>query len=108
MDPGFYGYIDMRILTIVYSFGFFMISLVLCLLYRHAYINRNLLELDEFELEKTIEDYHSFIILSLFALLSIILGYFNFGAIAGFIYFFIGPTIFIYFCLLNRYKKKNI
>ena len=108
MDPGFYGYIDMRILTIVYSFGFFMISLVLSLLYRHAYINRNLLELDEFELGKTIEDYHSFIILSLFALLSIILGYFNFGAIAGFIYFFIGPTIFIYFWLLNRCKNKKV
>ena len=108
LDPGFYGYIDMRILTIVYSLGFFMISLVLCLLYRHAYIKRELLELNKLELEKTIEDYHSFIILSLFALLSIMLGYFNFGAIAGFIYFFIGPTIFVYFWLIDKYKKKKV
>ncbi|MDC0230429.1 TMEM175 family protein [Aureispira] len=102
---GFDGYIDMRILTIVYSVGFFMISLVLSLLYMHAYSKRELLELNEIELEKTVVSYQSFVIITLFALTSILLGYFNFGPIAGFIYFFIGPVIFLHFWLKEKITK---
>ena len=103
-DFGFYGPIDMRILIIVYSFGFFMISLIMGLLYHHAYYNRDKLDLNQLELSKTKEHRQIFLIYGIFAAVSIILSYLNYGPIAGFIYFFIGPIMFLSFWIPEKIK----
>ena len=101
-DLGFYGFIDMRTLILVYSTGAFLIWIIMTLLYKHAYGNRENLELNRKELDKTKEEIQSFFIMSLFSVASIFLAYFDFGAVAGWIYCFIGPVIFLSFWIPEK------
>ena len=105
-DLGFYGHIDMRVLIIIYSVGALVIWSIMALLYKHALNNKVALELNEIELDKTKEQIQIFFIMSMFALVSILLGYFDYGPVAGWIYCFIGPVTFLSFWIPEKLRKK--
>ena len=106
-DIGFHGFVDMRVLIIVYSIGAFLIWIIMTLLYKHALNNKEALDLNKHELYKTKEQIQVFFIMSMFALVSIFLGYFDYGPVAGFIYCFIGPVIFLSFWIPEKFRNKE-
>ena len=59
IDFGFTGPVDRRILMLIYSFGYFMVNLIMGLLYKHAYNHHELLELNNriHVLEKRLYDH---------------------------------------------------
>jgi hypothetical protein len=83
-------------LLIVYSLGFAAIYLVIALLYRHAWAQRDRLALDEFECAITRQYHQSSWILAGFGLLSATLAAVlpdRLQGIAGWLYFGIGPAM---------------
>ena len=92
---------NMRTIMLIYSSGVFMIWGIITMLYKHAYNHRDLLE------KNTTKEYMLvYMILSAYGLLSVILAYFlpfHLSPLAGFIYFGIGPTIYI---AIKIHKKK--
>ena len=98
---GFSGAIDMRQLMIIYSIGALMIWFIIRSLYNHALNHKDLLELNANEVSITNGYIAIYNILILYALASILIAYFAEGALlvsmSGWIYFGIGPTIYLYF-----------
>jgi len=108
---GFQGeiftFMNMRTIMLVYGSGVFMIWGIIAMLYKHAYNHRKILELNNFEKNETKEYMLVYMIMSSYGLLSIILAYFlppSWGPLSGFIYFGIGPTIYI----VLKLNKKTI
>ena len=110
IDFGFTGPVDMRILMLIYSFGYFMVNLIMGLLYKHAYNHHELLELNNVEKKSTRGFISVNIIMMSYAFLSILIAFFSFNiftmSLSGWIYFGIGPTIFIYFYLSAKSQKS--
>ena len=105
MDVGFIGGFDYYNIFIIYGMGVFLIWLILGLMYRHAYNLRDELKLDESELEITTNTISADFITCIFCLLSIILAIFETGVWPGFIYWFIGPTIYLYIYIKSKMRS---
>ena len=110
VDFGFQGeiftFMNMRTIMLVYGAGVFMIWAIITMLYKHAYNHRNLLELNDFEIQTTKEYMLVYMIMSSFGLLSVILAYFlplHWSPLAGWVYAAIGPTLYI----TMKIKKKR-
>ncbi len=106
IDFGFSGNVDMRKLMLIYSSGALMIWSLMRSLYKHALNHKEILELNEAETNITKMEIIVYNIMIVYAILSILIAFFTNSilgiSISGWIYFGIGPTIYIYF------KKKQI
>jgi len=104
------SFANMRTIMLIYSSGMFMIWGIITMLYKHAYNHRDLLELNNFEKNTTKEYMLVYMILATHGLLSVILAYFlplHWTSLAGFIYFGIGPAIYIAM-KIHKQKIKSI
>ena len=106
-DVGFSGNIDTNHLFIVYGAGVFFIWLILGLMYLHAYTKRNILELDNNELQITTNAIVANFIVSFVAATSIILTIIDMGYLSGWIYFAISPLIYLGIWFKEKYYKIN-
>ena len=100
------SFMNMRTIMLIYSSGVFMIWGIITMLYKHAYNHRDILELNNFEKNTTKEYMLVYMILSAYGFISIVLAYFlplHWSPLAGFIYFGIGPTIYI---AMKIHEKK--
>ena len=106
-DVGFSGNIDANHLFIVYGAGVFFIWLILSLMYLHAYNKRNILELDNNELQITTNAIVANFIVSFVAAASIMLTIVDMGYLSGWIYFAISPLIFLGILFKEKYYITN-
>ena len=100
------SFTNMRTIMLIYSSGMFMIWGIITMLYKHAYNHRDLLKLNDSEINITKEYTLVYMILSAYGLISIVLAYFlplPWNPLAGFVYMGIGPTIYI---AMEIHKKK--
>ena len=106
IDFGFSGSIDIRILMIIYSSGALMIWLIMRFLYKHALDHASIMELNNEEILITKTHLAMYNIMIFYALTSILIASFSQNALSvsmsGWIYFGIGPTIYIY----SKLKKQ--
>ena len=102
-DVGFSGNIDINHLFIVYGAGVFFIWLILGLMYLQAYKKRNILELDNNELQITTDAIVANFIVSFVAAASIMLTIVDMGYLSGWIYFAITPLIFLGIWFKEKY-----
>ena len=106
-DVGFSGNIDTNHLFIVYGAGVFFIWLILGLMYLHAYNKRNILELDNNELQITTDAIVANYIVSFVAAASIMLTIVDMGYLSGWIYFAITPLIYLGIWFKEKYYIIN-
>jgi len=106
-DVGFSGNIDAIHLFIVYGAGVFFIWLILGLMYLHAYNKRNILELDNNELQITTDAIVANFIVSFVAAASIMLIIVDMGYLSGWIYFAITPLIYLGIWFKEKYYIIN-
>jgi len=106
-DVGFSGNIDANHLFIVYGAGVFFIWLILGLMYLHAYNKRNILELDNNELQITTNAIVANFIVSFVAAASIMLTIVDMGYLSGWIYFAISPLIYLGIWFKEKYYIIN-
>ena len=100
------SFTNMRTIMLIYSSGVFMIWGIITMLYKHAYNHRDLLELNDSEINITKEYMLVYMILSAYGLISIVLAYFlplHWSPLAGWAYMGISPTIYI---AMKIHKKK--
>ena len=101
IDFGFSGNIDMRQLMLIYSSGALMIWLVMRALYQHALNHQKIIQLDSTEVLITKSQIIVYNIMIFYAITSVLIAFFSNNAlitsISGWVYFGIGPTIFLYF-----------
>ena len=93
-----FTFTNMRTIMLVYGSGVFMIWAIITMLYKHAYNHRDVLELNNTEINTTKEYMLVYMIMSFYGLLSVILASFlplNWIPLSGWIYAGIGPTIYI-------------
>ena len=102
---GFSGSIDMRHLMLIYSSGALMIWLVMRSLYQHALNHRKIIQLDDMEVLITKTEIIVYNIMIFYSTLSILIAFFAKNALSismsGWIYFGIGPSIYLYL----KFKK---
>ena len=106
-DIGFSGGFDYYNIFIVYGIGGFAIWFTIILMYIHAYSKRNILELDEKELEITKETIIANSVVCFTILCSIILAINEANHWPGTIYLFITPLIFLVFFIRNKIISKK-
>ena len=106
-DVGFSGNIDINHLFIVYGAGAFFIWLILGLMYLHAYNKRNILELDNNELQTTTNTIVANFIVSFVAAASIMLTIVDMGYLSGWIYCAITPLIYLGIWFKEKYYIIN-
>ena len=105
---GFSGGFEYYDIFIIYGLGGFAIWFVIILMYLHAYNKREILELDNKELEITRDKILADSIACLVMLSSIILAIFKVGDWPGLIYLFITPLIFLAFYVRDKiFNRKN-
>ena len=104
---GFSGGFEYYDIFIIYGAGGFAIWFVITLMYLHAYNKREILDLDNKELEITKDEILENFIVCIVILTSIMLAIFKTGAWPGLIYLFIGPLIFLTFYLRDNILRKN-
>ncbi|MCC6865305.1 MAG: DUF1211 domain-containing protein [Ignavibacteria bacterium] len=96
-------------LMIIYGLGFASIYLILFLLYRYAVKKSAELELDEKEIFNTKTKMYLYSINTIIPLITIVAALIlpeNLAGLSGYIYFMLGPVIYIYYKVRgNRYKK---
>ena len=99
---GFSGGFEYYDIFIIYGLGGFAIWFVIILMYLHAYNMREILDLDNDELEITRDTILANSIVCLVILISIILAIFEVGNWPGLIYLFITPLIFLVFYIQDK------
>jgi len=104
---GFSGGFEYYDIFIIYGLGGFAIWFVIILMYLHAYNMREILDLDNNELEITRDTILANSIVCLVILISIILAIFEVGNWPGLIYLFITPLIFLVFYIQDKIMNKN-
>ena len=104
---GFSGGFEYYDIFIIYGLGGFSIWFVIILMYLHAYNMREILDLDNNELEITRDTILANSIVCLVILISIILAIFEVGNWPGLIYLFITPLIFLVFYIQDKIMNKN-
>ena len=100
------SFTNMRTIMLIYSSGVFMIWGIITMLYKHAYNHRDLLELNDSEINITKEYMLVYMILSAYGLISIVLAYFlplHWSPLSGWAYIGISPTMYI---AMKIHKKK--
>ena len=101
-DVGFTGVIDSHSLFIIYGFGGFLIWFTIILMYIHAYRKRDVLELDNKELQITKDVILANSVVCFIIICSMILAINKIDAWTGIIYMFITPLIFLVFFLRDK------
>ncbi len=104
---GFSGGFEYYDIFIIYGLGGFAIWFVIILMYLHAYNMREILDLDNNELEITRDTILANSIVCLVILISIILAIFEVGNWPGLIYLFITPLIFLVFYIQDKIMNKK-
>ncbi len=104
---GFSGGFEYYDIFIIYGLGGFAIWFVIILMYLHAYNMREILALDNNELEITRDTILANSVVCLVILISIILAIFEVGNWPGLIYLFITPLIFLVFYIQDKIMNKN-
>ena len=104
---GFSGGFEYYDIFIIYGLGGFAIWFVIILMYLHAYNMREILDLDNDELEITRDTILANSIVCLVILISIILAIFEVGNWPGLIYLFITPLIFLVFYIQDKIMNKK-
>ena len=104
-DVGFSGGFDYYNLFIIYGCGGFSIWFILILMYFHAYRKKDVLQLDENELEITIGTILANSVVCFIILCSIILAIYQVNHWPGLIYLFITPLIFLMFYIKDKFFK---
>ena len=104
---GFSGGFEYYDIFIIYGLGGFAIWFVIILMYLHAYNMREILDLDNNDLEITKDTILANSIVCLVILISIILAVFEVGHWPGLIYLFITPLIFLAFYLQDKILKTK-
>ena len=98
-------------LMIIYSAGYLVIFLIFIILYIHAYRKREGLELNTYEIFYTkylIEVFLFHVIISFSSISAAVIGGPNSTAIAGFIYFLLGPILSIHGWIRGKKGKTLI
>jgi uncharacterized membrane protein len=97
-------------LMIIYSVGYLSIFLIFVILYIHAYMKREYLELNRYEIFYTkyqIQVFISHVLVSFSSIIISIIGGSNLIAAAGFVYFLLGPILSIHGWIMGK-KGKTI
>ena len=95
-------------LMIIYSTGYLAIFLIFVILYFHAYNKRDYLELSPYEIFYTryhIQVYLIHVIISFSSILIALLGGLALIPVAGFIYFLLGPALFLHGLIMSKKGK---
>jgi len=103
-----FTFTNMRTIMLVYGSGVFMIWAIITMLYKHAYNHRDILELNNTEINTTKEYMLVYMIMSFYGLLSVILASFlplNWIPLSGWIYAGIGPTIYIVLAINEKFLE---
>jgi len=103
-----FTFTNMRTIMLVYGSGVFMIWAIITMLYKHAYNHRDILELNNTEINTTKEYMLVYMIMSFYGLLSVILASFlplNWIPLSGWIYAGIGPTIYIVIAINEKFLE---
>lgn len=104
---GFSGGFEYYDIFIIYGLGGFAIWFVIILMYLHAYNMREILDLDNNELEITRDTILANSIVCLVIIISIILAVYEVGPWPGLIYLFITPLIFLVFYIQDKIMNKK-
>ena len=97
-------------LMVIYGLGFASIYLILILLYRYAYKKRELLQLTKEEVFHTRTKMYLYYLNVLIPLLTVAAALLlpeNKAGLSGFLYFLLGPAIYIYYSIRNNKFKKE-